>query len=552
VLGSKGDIADGWTYDAYLQYGESVFQSKIIGDVSDVKLQNALNTTSKTTCVVGGACVPINIFADGAVSQAAVNYLLTPGLIEGSTTEQVAELDINGDLGQYGLKSPWAKEAVKVNLGIDDRRENLVETVDNEESSGDLAGSGGATPPASGSFNVYEVYTELSVPIISDMDFIKSLDFDGGYRYSHYDDVGQTETYMFKLEYAPISDVKFRASFNHAVRAPNVDELFAPTTVGLFSGSDPCSGPTPKATAAQCALSGVTAAQYGNITPCPASQCSQELGGNPNLKPEDSDTTSLGVVFTPTFIKGFSATIDYYNIQVNGIIQGISPNVSLNNCLNGNTTFCPLVHRDSTGDILGPNGFVVATEENTGYLHTTGYDFEVDYRIKLADMYLPDWGSLAFNFVGTYTEKFADQPVTGGGHYDCAGLYGPVCGNPTPHWRHKLRVTWSTPWNFDISGQWRYLGGVKLDTNEGNPLLANGYHDVVDKDIPDYNYFDLTGNWRVKDGLTFRAGVNNLFDKDPPIIAGVADQVGVGNGNTYPGVYDALGRQFFIGLTAKF
>jgi outer membrane receptor protein involved in Fe transport len=156
------------------------------------------------------------------------------------------------------------------------------------------------------------------------------------------------------------------------------------------------------------------------------------------------------------------------------------------------------------------------------------------------------------NFVGTLTNKFQVAPLTGGGSYSCAGLYGPVCGNPDPHWRHKLRITWSTPWNFDISGEWRYIGGVKLDTNQGNPLLNNTYFDAVDAHLPGVSYFDLTGNWRIKDGFTVRAGINNLFDKDPPIAALIATAGTVGNGNTYPGVYDTLGRTIFLGLTAKF
>jgi len=557
VIGAKGDIADGWSYDVYAQYGASIYAEEIQNDVSIAKLQNALNTTSKTTCLVGGACVPINVFTTGGISQAALNYVLTPGFKEGETTEEIVEADINGDLGQYGLKSPFAKEGVKVSLGTDYRREELDEEVDQEYSSGDLAGSGGATPPASGSFNVYEVYTELSVPIISDMPLVKSLDFDGGYRYSEYDDVGQTETYKVALEYAPVRNFKLRGSFNHAVRAPNVDELFQPDTVALFSGQDPCSGPTPTASKAACALTGVTAAQYGLIVPCAANQCSDLIGGNTALKPESSDTTSFGVVFTPTFIKNFSATLDYYNIRVNNIIQGISPGVSLDQCLAGDETFCSLIHRDANGSINSPTGYVVSTNQNTGYLQAKGYDLEINYRFRLSDIawsgfQMPDWGSVAVNLVGTYTEAFVDQPVTGQGTYDCAGLYGPVCGNPNPHWRNKLRVTWQSPWNFDISGQWRYIGGVKLDTNEGNPLLNNGGFDVVDAHIPGYNYFDLSGNWRIKDGFTVRAGVNNIFDTDPPITSNIATQVGVGNGNTYPGVYDALGREFFIGLTAKF
>jgi iron complex outermembrane recepter protein len=560
VIGAKGDISEGWNYDVYAQYGASIYAEHYLNDASITKLQNALNTVgtgSTATCVVGGACVPIDIFSAAGPSKAALNYVLTPGFKEGQTTEEVVEADVNGDLGQYGLKSPFAKEGVKIALGTDYRREELDEEVDNEFATGDLSGQGGPTPSAAGSFNVYEVYGELNVPIITDMPFIKDLNFDGGYRYSEYDDVGQTETYKLALEYAPVEDIKFRGSFNHAVRAPNVDELFQPDTVGLFSGADPCSGSAPVASLAACERSGVTAGQYGLITPCPASQCNALTGGNSVLKPEASDTTSLGVVFTPTFIRNFSLTVDFYNIRVNNIIQGVAPNVSLDDCLAGDLTFCSLVHRDANGSIGSPTGYIISTNQNTGYLQTKGYDFEVNYRFKLSDvawggMAVPDWGAVSMNFLGTYTESFVDQPVTGGGTYNCAGLYGPVCGNPDPHWRHKMRITWTTPWNFDISGQWRYVGGVKLDTNEGNPLLANGYFDAVDGHLRGYNYFDMSGNWRVKDGLTVRAGVSNIFDTDPPIVATAACQTGVCNGNTYPGVYDALGREFFLALTAKF
>jgi outer membrane receptor protein involved in Fe transport len=115
-----------------------------------------------------------------------------------------------------------------------------------------------------------------------------------------------------------------------------------------------------------------------------------------------------------------------------------------------------------------------------------------------------------------------------------------------------MRVTWMSPWNFDISGQWRYVGGVKLDFDEGNKLLQNGYFDTADNHLPGVSYFDLEGSWRVKDGLTVRAGINNLFDKDPPLTDTSACAAAVCNGNTYPGVYDALGRTMFVGLTAKF
>jgi iron complex outermembrane recepter protein len=568
VLGSKGEITEGWNYDAYVQYGASIYAEHYLNDVSIAKLQNALNTApgSTTSCVSGVGCVPIDIFDGPAgVTKAARDYVLTPGFKEGQTTEEISEIDVNGDLGQYGLTSPFAKEGVKIALGADYRREELEETVDQEFSSGDLSGQGAATPPAKGSFNVYEVYGEVNVPLAADMPYIHALDFDGGYRYSKYSDVGQTETYKLALEYAPFRDVKFRGSFNHAVRAPNVDELFQPDTVALYAGADPCAGVNPRATAAQCALSGVTMAQYTNIPQCPANQCTQLIGGNPSLKPESSDTTSFGIVFTPTFIRNFSMTVDFYNIRVNQIIQGIPPTVTVTDCvLNGITSFCPLIHRDASGSLLGPNGFVTSTFQNTGYLQTKGYDFEINYRFKLSDLgwgyfTVPEWGSVSMNFVGTYTESFINEPVSGltptpgtPQTYNCAGLYGPTCTNPDPHWRHKLRVTWMSPWNFDISGQWRYIGGTKLDFNQGNALLQNGYFDTADNHLPGVSYFDLSGNWRIKDGLTVRAGINNIFDKDPPLADTAACAAAYCNGNTYPGVYDALGRTMFIGLTAKF
>jgi iron complex outermembrane receptor protein len=397
---------------------------------------------------------------------------------------------------------------------------------------------------------------------------VKFINFDGGYRSSEYTDVGNTKTYKLALEYAPTSDVKFRASFNRAVRAPNIDELFQPDTVGLFSGQDPCSTPAataahpipvPKDTAAQCANMGVSAAQYGTILPCPASQCSALGGGTTTLRPESADTKTYGVVFTPTFFHNFSLTVDYYDIKVNNVITGIAPNVSLANCA-GNAAgagsipyFCALIHRDANGSINSPTGFVSSVAQNTGFLQVKGVDIEANYRLRLSDVGLPDLGSFSFNLVATNTLNSIVQPTTAGvSTYDCAGMYGPVCGNPDPKWRSKLRITWSSPWNFDLSGQWRYLGGVALDTNSTNKLLNNGYVDNVDAHLPAYSYFDLSGNWRIKDGFTVRGGVNNVFDKDPPITSGAATPAGAGNGNTFPGVYDALGRTFFVGLTAKF
>jgi outer membrane receptor protein involved in Fe transport len=172
-------------------------------------------------------------------------------------------------------------------------------------------------------------------------------------------------------------------------------------------------------------------------------------------------------------------------------------------------------------------------------------------------------GGLSLNFVGTYLDSLETQPVPpsvpgGGGVYNCAGLYGLTCVLPSPKWRHKLRVTWNSPWNVALSVNWRHVSGTSLDFLSDNPLLqVNGpnYNDPADAKIKAYDYFDLAGTWTVRDGTTLRFGVNNVFDKDPPLVDtngyGVSSPP-FGNANTFPGIYDSLGRTFFIGITADF
>src|SRR6202012_3921274 len=147
---------------------------------------------------------------------------------------------------------------------------------------------------------------------------------------------------------------------------------FAAQVVGNYAGTDNCAGPTPTASLAQCARTGGTQAEYGHIIPCPAGQCTQRTGGTPSLQPEKSDTFTAGVVFTPTMLRGFSLTVDWFDIKVNGLIQaGVGgASVAVQQCLaTGNPVYCGLIHRDpNTGVLFGNSGFVQATNVNTGFL----------------------------------------------------------------------------------------------------------------------------------------------------------------------------------------
>ncbi len=575
-IGARGDLGGGWHYDTYLQYGTSIYSEEYVNDASIKKIQNALLVNPDGTCMSdSNACVPLNIFQTGGVSKAALGYVLTPGFKNGETTEQIANFSLTGDLGQYGIKSPWASEGVGTALGTEYRREGLTLNTDQEFTSGDLSGQGGPTIGDSGSFDVYELFGEIRVPIATDKPFAKNLSLDAGYRFSDYSTSGTTNTYKLEGQWSPTADFGFRAGYNRAVRAPNVVELFSPSAVQDVGANDPCAGVAVAADySAACVASFASAAKKAgttaqalansitNIQQCPAAQCSQLVSGNADLQPEKADTYSVGIVFTPRewFLRGFTGSIDYYNIFITQVISAPNSQTILNECVAGITTACDLIQRDpSQGIIYGSTGYVTDTTINGGFQRTQGVDFAANYRIRPTDWGLPNYGSLNFSFIGTYTAELRTQPIANGPSYDCAGLYGPVCLTPLPKWRHKLRMTYTMPhFPVDVSIDWRHVGAVSLDANKANPLLANkpsGITDTADNHIHPFDYFDLSATWKIRDNLNARVGVSNVFDKDPPILDSTllpASAPPTGNGNTYPGVYDALGRTLFVGLSADF
>ena len=504
--------------------------------------------------------MPYNLFAAGGVTQAALNYLEVPAFTKGNNIEQIVEANITGKLGEYGIRSPFAEEGVGVNFGSEYRKERISFSSDSLSSSGDLSGSGGASPPVNGSFDVYELYTELRVPLVSDKPFIQGLNIEAGYRYSQYStNAGVTDTAKAGIDYEPIRELRFRASWQHAVRAPNIDELFTPQALGLGLVADYCAGKTPKYTAAQCANSGVTAAEYGNIEENPAAQYNTLSGGNPNLGPEISNTYSGGVVWTPRYLGNLNVSADFFNITVDRVIGaglGGADNQLIECITTGSPLYCGTIHRDQAAGgtlFLTQNGYVTTTELNGGELQSEGIDFTGDYKIPLSRFGLNNFGSLDLNYVATYQIKLRTKPTPGGADYNCSGLFGSICGTPNPYYRHKMRLTWTTPfYNTQISAQWRYYGAVKADgLSDQSSLTGNGDEAfAVDNRFGSQSYLDLTASIRLKDRYTLRAGVNNLLDEEPPL-SGLG-AAGSFNGNTYPQVYDSVGRYLFVGLSADF
>jgi outer membrane receptor protein involved in Fe transport len=557
IGGVRGDPIPGISYDVYYQTGHTIREENFRNDMSNIRLQFALDTvtdpaTGLPVCraVLQGipaaaGCVPFDIFKAGGVTPEAENFLLVPGFQHGVIDENIAHADFTVVGDQFGLRTPWSDTGLGLNVGVEYRKESLDFRDDLETQTGDLAGSGGPVPPVSGHFDVREAFAELQVPII-EHSFIEELALDGGYRKSTYhvgDRSFSTNTYKIEARLAPVRDVRFRASYNRAVRAPNIVELFTPQAIGLTGNQDPCANQTatgaPLATAAQCALSGVTAAQFGHILDNPAHQFQGLFGGNPNLTPEVADTWTAGVILQPRFIPGLAVTVDYFNIHVKNVIGSLSFATVLNGCMGfgvpANPALCPFVHRNPNNGSLfiGQNAFVnVGNINQPGLgLDTKGLDINGTYSRRLGGL-----GTLNLSFVGTRLSKLSGSLFNG---FNCSGFFSDICGNPNPKWRHKARVSLTMPNGIGASLAWRYFSAVDAPPSaEANPGDAH---------MAAQSFFDLAFTARMEQRLNLRLGVNNLFDKEPPIVGGPA-----ANGNTFPQVYDSMGRFFFAGFTVDF
>ena len=568
VIGMTGNLGDSpFGYDISATYA-NVHRSDVYNnDLSITNIQKALNVVDNgngPVCSVNAdtdtsnddaACAPYDIFSGNPPSQASLNYIVNPLNRDGDVTQTVVSGKVFGSLGDFGISLPTAEDAPAFAVGVEYRRDSLNSRPDANFQSGDGAGQGGPTLPIQGSQEVYDFFGELNIPLIQGRPGIEQLGVDLAYRKSFYDDV-DSDAYKIGIDYAPTSDVRIRGSYQRAVRAANIFELFTSQSIGLFDLTadattgifDPCAtvdGVT-VATAAQCANTGVTAAQYGNIADNPAGQFNTVTGGNPSLDPETADTFTIGFVATPSFIEGLTFSVDYFDIEVKDYVNTVPQNLSLDQCLTtGDDFFCSLINRGAGGTLWANNtGFITATNVNTGKLNTSGFDMLASYVFD-ADAV----GSFNVDYVGTILEELAVQPLPGTdlGSFNCEGQYAGSCqsnfgSGSNPEYRHKAGVTWT---NVDgalsITGTWRHFSEVTQFGTDGSG--RNGK-------LKAQNYLDLSARYNVLENTTVRAGVNNVLDRDPPLssVVGTAP----GNGNTYPQVYDALGRYFFVGASVDF
>ena len=548
VIGARGEINDTWSYEAYANFGQAAYAQTYLNDLSTTRIIRALNVvddgSGNAVCasVLDGsdpACIPWDIFTTGAIpfdrNSPIQNYLAVPLFATGEVNTFVANAYVSADLGDYGWQLPGADAGVQFVAGFEQRQEDIVLTPDVNFQSGDGAGQGGPVQAVEGGFTVNELFLEAVIPLFDGGDFADSVNLNLGYRYSDYDTNQETDTYKAAFDWAFNDSFRLRASYQRAVRAGNLRELFRPQRIGLFDMDvDECAGAVPVLPLSACMNSGVTAAQYGTIADSPAGQYNFIGGGNPNIQPEESNTTSFGFILTPAAVEGLIVTADYFLIDIEGAIGNVAPDFILDQChATGLPVWCGAVHRGAaTGTLWIGQDHIFAPDINISVLEREGVDLQANYSWDIGDM-----GAIDLTLNGVYVIAADEVPTPGAPTIKCKGTWdNSQCGAPTPEWGHTFRATWVTPWDANLTAYWRHVGSVdETGTNQA--------------DFDSFDWLDLSGTWQATETIMLRAGVNNVFDKEPPLTSDSG--AGFGNGNTFPGVYDARGRYWFLGFSVR-
>lgn len=528
-------------YDVYYGYGETrnnrVVNNEIIRNSSRTQanayaaIDTIVNADGEIVCrdpdagLVnhGGDCVPYNPFGDNATPEALAFMTHNSNRQDVITQEYVGASFVTDSSNFFSLQGG----PVDVAFGFEWREETSATTTDAFTQAG-LSGSA-ATPDSYGEYDVTEGFVEVNLPLLAGLTGIEELTVDAAYRTADYSHVGSTDAWKLGLMYAPIEDVRLRGTIGQAVRAPNITETFSPISPGFVNVNDPCDvnniNQNPNRVA-NCAALGVPE----NFVAQTNSSINSISGGNPNLDAESSRSWTAGIVWTPNFIEGFTATLDVYNIEINDAIVSIGAQTIIDNCVDSSgglsSDFCPQVTRDAETNQLTAvtSGYV-----NAASLETRGVELDLNYRTDFSRWNLPGTlsSSLFVNYLDRYVSyEFQDQP-------ELDNVSDGQIGDPS--WQFRFTNNYRLD-NWSVNWTTRYIDRSALFNV--TPRLES-YENIGPAYVGSMTTHDLSGTYYFGANLTVNAGVRNIFDKTPP-------------GYVSNPLYDLVGRRIFAGVTYSF
>lgn len=532
-----GELPGGFNWEAFWQFGRATndihadnvpIASRFIASRDVI----ADPVTGQPVCRDEAAreigCVPFNVFSTDPLSAELRDWMMATRRKHREQKQTIWGFNISG--------SPLSLPAgdVLAVVGFEHRKDSIHNVDDN-----------GAAPPARelshlgawapyepelrASNKVSEIYGELVVPVLRDVPFVHRLTVEGAYRYSDYSDFASTDTWKVGGTWMPFSELSLRAVRSRSVRVPNFGERYSARAVQEIGVRDACLETSYQANPTREQNCALLMQQLGIPTPYLPSEIGTGYrisGGSEDVTPEISDSFTVGLVWQPDFLRGFDLTVDYWNIKIENMITAVSQQNTLNLCVDLpslDNQFCDRIIRDARGYAEG----VDISYMNVSESKAEGIDVGANYRFELGK------GQMNLSLRASYLLKF--ETTTLPGVETSRIIYDG--GYQNPRFRGNLFATYDIG-DFSIGLNTRIWGSAVNYTNESDEAREKN-------ELPAKIYNDLNVGWYLTDNVTLRAGINNLFDVQPPYRPRTYYQGG-------GGVYDVYGRYFFGSVKFKF
>lgn len=547
TAGMRGQFAGSWSYDVYLQHGANDRDEYQTNNVSLSRFQDLAFAADGGQSICAGGLDP---FRPTPLSNECIDHVAFDASNSIELRQALAEASVSGIVGT--LPAGDVSLAVGVLYKHDDFEFDadpavsaVLPRVDPDVIGPrpDISGFPGV-PDRSGDESNTDVYAELHVPLLRDMPGVRALELGLGYRYSDYSQAGAANSYKAELQYRPVESVRLRGSYQHAVRAPSIEELYYPPLSNQFEipRPDPCdadrsavrNGPLRAQVEALCLAQGVPAATLPTFN-YELRRTDGVSGGNPELEPEQADTTTLGIVFTRaatgTRMRDLQVAVDWYRIEIEDGIGRWDAKSAVERCFDpqynpdfdAGNVYCSFFTRDAA------TGFIFANiiDRNIGGLTTSGVDLQFDWGYGTAA------GTFGLNALVSYVEQWQYADPSGGTIEYAGTLGGTGLGRSLPRWKSLVNLTFAGNSGWDVLTRWRYVDGSR---------------DVVYRDfsVPSVQYVDLAGGYAFTgsalEGFSIRGGIDNVFDEQPPLFPSWPQA------NTDPSQYDVLGRTYYLKL----
>ncbi|MBL8271358.1 TonB-dependent receptor, partial [Steroidobacter sp.] len=556
TLGARGPLfGDSWKWEAYASQGKTEITEVQTGNIDTQRVVDAVAALDGGASLCAGG---LNFFGRNPLSPECAAYItVAPTELKTEFEQRVVQAFVTGEVGQVPAGP------ISLVVGAEGRWFDYDFNPGN--SSGPISGLN-AQSPAKGNNNFKDLFTEALIPLLSDAPAAKSLELSLGYRYSESkfedeiadlkSDSQSSNAYKAELSWVPIDSLRVRTSYQRAVRAPNFDELFdgGGSAPQYF---DPCSSNTVKRTGADavlmralCVATGLNDATANTYVQTPGNQISITTTGNIDLEPESADTITLGVVFTSPWegaLAGLQASLDYYTIDISDPIIDPSANLYVAACYNyfgtnptysADDPFCAGVTRggaDIQGVFSPDNDDGTYPGINGGSIKTDGIDLQVNYSVGLPV------GELGVNFLYNYLLSYKQSDRPGLPAIDYAGTisyFGAGLGSSFPEQRANLSASYGIG-PFAFGARLRWIG--EMDNRAAVQFPGERFTGV-----PSITYVDVSATWKFMDKSSFRIGLNNATDKQPPRYAPNVQS------GTDPSTYDVIGRRIYGQITVGF